>query len=93
MFSIIITASIFSLNFLNAIVMLCIWSVDEPLIILNGTVSELFYQKNWFGVLLGILICLLFSPSLIIAFIFIGINKILMLITKICELIWNLGNR
>ncbi len=81
------------LNLINVIVMLFNWSPDEPIIIINWTVSELFRNKNLFGIVLSLLVCLLFVPSILLSCCIIAISKVSLFIGTICEKIWNAGNR
>lgn len=84
---------VFATNFLNVILMLFDWSPDEPIIIYNWTVRELFHNRNFFGISLSVMICLLFLPSISISFFVIAISKVFSFIGTICDKIWSAGNR
>lgn len=81
------------LNLINAIVMLFDCSPDEPIIIINWTVSELFRDKNLFGIVLSLLVCLLFVPSILLSCCIVAISRVSLLIGTVCEKIWNAGNK
>lgn len=54
---------------------------------LNYFIADIFSDKNWFGVLLSIVICILLIP----VYLYILIIKVVCVVGKVCVYIWKLG--
>ena len=50
-------------------------------------IADIFSDKNWFGILLDIVICILLIPT----YLYILIIKAVYVIGKVCVYIWKLG--
>lgn len=50
-------------------------------------ITDIFSDKNWFGILLSIVICILLIP----VYLYILIIKVVYVIGKVCVYIWKLG--
>lgn len=54
---------------------------------LKDFITDMFSNKNWFGILLSIVICILLIP----VYLYILIIKAVYVIGKVCVYIWKLG--
>lgn len=50
-------------------------------------IADIFGDKNWFGILLSIIICILLIP----VYLYILIIKVICVVGKVCVYIWELG--
>ena len=59
------------------------------LVALWDSIKKLFVNKNWFGIILGVIIFILVFPAIIFLFLFEVIIWLIVLVT----MIWDLGNK